>query len=85
VSEPRSETALLAGFFARCRDRERAVLRLHLTASQLQAACQAHEQIIRRVDAQVRDLDRRLRDERRWSLKLPLRAVKRLLAGLLPR
>jgi hypothetical protein len=38
--------------------------------------------IIFRADAELRALDERLRAERRWSLKRPVRALKRALAAL---
>lgn len=91
-----------------CDERERAILWLHLTSSELlqsthalrqsqsellqsrsellaavnrlQGTCEEREQIIRRVGAQSRDLDQRLREERRWSLKRPFRVAKRLLS-----
>ncbi len=71
-----------------CDERERAILRLHLTSAelartvnQLQTVCADREELIQRTDAQARELGQRLRDERRWSLKRPLRAAMRLLTA----
>lgn len=57
--------------------------------ARLHAACAAGHAEVIRADAraralteQVRELDRRLRAERNWSLKAPLRAAKKLLAKL---
>ncbi|WP_171474161.1 glycosyltransferase family 2 protein [Frigoriglobus tundricola] len=73
-----------------CDERERAILRLHLATAELQRACDERSamihQISRTAGAQVRELDQRLQvaeghldSERRWSLKRPVRAAKKLL------
>jgi hypothetical protein len=75
-----------------CSERERAILRLHLAAnelqaqlqsriSHLQAVCEEREEIITRVSAQASSLSTALQAEQRWSLKRPLRAAKRFLLG----
>jgi hypothetical protein len=69
-----------------CNERERAILQLHLGSAdlqnqlfRLQSTCIEREAIINRVDTQLKELDRQLHEERRWSLKRPLRTVKRVL------
>ena len=71
-----------------CDERERAILRVHLsstdllqTVHRLQSVCDEREEIIHRADARTRELDQQLRDELRWSLKRPLRVAMRLLTG----
>ncbi|AMV24294.1 GalNAc(5)-diNAcBac-PP-undecaprenol beta-1,3-glucosyltransferase [Gemmata sp. SH-PL17] len=75
-----------------CNERERAILRVHLsstdliqTVHRLQGVCDEREKIILRADAQTRELNRQLREERRWSLKRPLLAAKRLLTRAIGR
>lgn len=48
----------------------------------LLAECAARAAIIDRASAELRELDARLRGERRWSLKRPLRLARRALAKL---
>ncbi|MCI0702084.1 MAG: hypothetical protein L0241_13455, partial [Planctomycetia bacterium] len=69
-----------------CDEQERAILRLHLGSEQLQQTinrletmCNDQAAIVQRADAQLRELDQRLRRERRLSLLWPLRAAKRAL------
>jgi hypothetical protein len=70
-------------------ERERAIVRLHLASTdlnrelrRLHGECEERERIIYRLNTQLRDLDCRLRAEKRWSLVRPLRAAKRLLGKL---
>jgi hypothetical protein len=88
----------IAELQAVCNEREQAILRLHLDATNLQRQCDERELLIRNYHSRVVELDQRLREadanlmnERRWSIKRPLRVVKRLLssasriASLMPR
>ncbi len=75
-----------------CDERERAILRLHLsstelrqTAHRLQSVCEEREEIIHRVETQARELNQQLQEEQRWSLKRPLRAARRLLSSAVRR
>jgi hypothetical protein len=72
---PRPASELGAG----CTDRERAVLRLHGAAADLRDAGEERLALVNRLSAEVANLQARLRTERRWSLRTPLRAAKRLL------
>lgn len=72
---------------AGCDERERAILRLHSAVDELQQtvcllqrARAEREDVLQRLDVHARSLASQVRSERRWSLKLPLRAVRRLLS-----
>lgn len=71
-----------------CDERDRAILRLHLghgellqTVTRLREEREEREELIHDLDKRVQERDEQLREERRWSLKRPLRVAKRLLAG----
>jgi hypothetical protein len=72
---------------ADCTGRERAILRLHGAAADLRQAGEERLALVHRLTAEVAGLQARLRAERQWSLRRPLRAVRRLFrsAGLVSR
>ena len=79
-------TTVCAGLTAACDERERAILRLHLSSTELLAqldtlntACHEHASTIQRVDAANQELAKQLAEEQRWSLKRPLRLARRVL------
>jgi hypothetical protein len=68
-----------------CDERERAILRLHLGSTQLreqlvelQRVCVEREEIIFAADSRIKELHKELTTERLWSLKRPLRSVRRV-------
>jgi hypothetical protein len=62
-----------------CDEREQAILRLHNAAAELRRAAEERLALVNRLTGEVTGLQARLRTERRWSLRTPLRAAKRLL------
>jgi hypothetical protein len=78
----------IAELTAVCDERERAILQLHLGSAQLRdhihwlkGVCDEREAIINSANVTVDQLSRQLSAERRWSIKRPLRALRRLASG----